>query len=264
MCAPDTARTAKRDELDSQSSGPSDKLIKTERRDPTFLLSREQGTPAIVSRVHTPMLAINVPRNSDKMKDGLRQEITYENYITLTDSGLDWNKSCFVHWSWSLQRELLVLVPHCVTLNEPDDEDVLNEISYLFSASCRSSFPKEDFFSLRSAFARRFLPLWKFTQVPSTVFRRKTQRGATRCRYFSLALTTISSSSSSSSTSFSSLFYFIALSHTCRKREILCRKLEKHVVWEKSMLERTEQRKKDRASYSLVFSSLKIYMRNIL
>lgn len=68
MCAPDTARTAKRDELDSQSSGPSDKLIKTERRDPTFLLSREQGTPAIVSRVHIPMLAINVSRNSE-MKD---------------------------------------------------------------------------------------------------------------------------------------------------------------------------------------------------
>lgn len=116
MCAPDTARTAKRDELDSQSSGPSDKLIKTERRDPTFLLSREQGTPAIVSRVHIPMLAINVSRNSEKMKDELRQEITYENYITLTDSGLDWNKTCFVHWSWSLQRELLVLVPHlCYT-----------------------------------------------------------------------------------------------------------------------------------------------------
>ena len=46
------------------------------------------------------------------------------------------------------------------SLNEPDDEDALNEISYLFSVSCRSSFPKEDFFfSLRSAFARRFLPL---------------------------------------------------------------------------------------------------------
>lgn len=54
MRAPDTARTAKRDELDSQSSGPSDKLIKTEHgRDPTFLLSHEQGTPATVSRIHT-------------------------------------------------------------------------------------------------------------------------------------------------------------------------------------------------------------------
>ena len=97
MCAPDTTRTAKRDELDSQSSGPSDKLIKTERRDPTFLLSREQGTPPIVSRVHTPMLAINVHATARRRTTGFDREITYENYVTLTDSGLDWNKTCFVH-----------------------------------------------------------------------------------------------------------------------------------------------------------------------
>lgn len=60
MCAPDTARTAKRDELDSQSSGPSDKLIKTERTDPTFLLLHEQGTPAIVSHIHTSIFMIKI------------------------------------------------------------------------------------------------------------------------------------------------------------------------------------------------------------